>query len=74
MVISHMHIHFLLAASNIISCTVDMKPPVKVEDVKHEFKADDNNSTPSSQNVVSQVPKKEEEYDSSATVRISYLL
>ena len=54
--------------------SVDMKPPVKVEDVKHEFKTESEPipipiSASSSASAPLQQPKKEEEYDSSATVR-----
>ena len=63
--------------------SVDMKPPIKIEDVvKNEVKTEvvepsnvataPINSGPATMGQVA--PKKEEEYDSSATVRREYLL
>ena len=63
--------------------SVDMKPPIKIEDVvKNEVKTEavepsnvataPINSGPAAMGQVA--PKKEEEYDSSATVRIEHLL
>ena len=62
--------------------SVDMKPPIKIEDVvKNEVKTEvvepsnvptaPINSGPATMGQVA--PKKEEEYDSSATVRREYL-